>query len=79
MSSTISNAFIEEYNADVHMLYRQYGSRLANTTRKGTVQGSTVHFQKFGTLAAQGKTRNAEHTFLDHVPLLVRATEQGKH
>ena len=74
MSSTISNAFIEEYNADVHMLYRQYGSRLANTTRKGTVQGSTVHFQKFGTLAAQGKTRNAEHTFLDPAHSKVSAT-----
>jgi len=45
MTSTIDQAFIEEYNADVHLLYRQYGSRLMNTTRKGTVAAKSVYFQ----------------------------------
>lgn len=65
MASTIDVAFIEEYNADVHLQYRQMGSRLASTTRKGTVQAKSVIFQVFGSLAAQSKTRNAEHTFID--------------
>ena len=65
MASTIDQAFIEEYNADVHLQYRQMGSRLQNTTRKGTVQAKSVIFQVFGMLTAQGKARNAEHTFQD--------------
>jgi hypothetical protein len=73
MASTIDQAFIEEYNADVHLLYRQYGSRLMNTTRKGTVAAKSVYFQKFGTLAAQSKTRNAEHTFQDPAHSKVKA------
>jgi len=65
MVSTITTAFIEEYNAEVHLKFRQMGSRLTNMTRKGTVIGSTVHFQVFGTLVAQTKVRNAMHTFQD--------------
>jgi len=62
-TSTIDVAFIEEYNADVHLLFRQYGSRLMNTTRKGTVMAKSVYWQKFGFVTAQNKTRNAEHAF----------------
>lgn len=65
MVSTIDVAFIEEYNADVHMNFRQMGSRLMNTTRKGSVQAKRVYWQKFGLLAAQSKTRNAQHSFID--------------
>lgn len=60
---TIDVAFIEEYNADVHLLFRQYGSRLMNTTRKGSVQAKSVYWQRFGFVTAQNKTRNAEHAF----------------
>jgi hypothetical protein len=73
MASTIDVAFIEEYNADVHLTYRQMGSRLQNMTRKGTVQAKSVYFQLFGTLAAQSKTRNAEHTFIDPTHTKVKA------
>lgn len=65
MASTIDQAFIEEYNSDVHLLYRQMGSRLQNTTRKGTVMAKSVYWQKFGHLTAQQKTRNAQHSFID--------------
>tara|TARA_B110000037_G_scaffold214283_1_gene269955 strand:- start:61 stop:888 length:828 start_codon:yes stop_codon:yes gene_type:complete len=74
MTSTIDVAFIEEYNADVHMKYRQMGSRLQAMTRKGTIQAKSVTFQVFGALVAQGKTRNAEHTFLDPAQTKVTAT-----
>lgn len=73
MVPTIQNAFIEEYNADVHLLFRQMGSRLMNTTRKGTVRAKSVYFQTFGHLAAQQKTRNAQHTFLDPAHANVKA------
>jgi hypothetical protein len=65
MAPTIDVAFVEEYNADVHMLFRQMGSRLMNTTRKGYVNGDKVYFQRFGMLAAQQKQRNGQHDFLD--------------
>ena len=65
MAPTIDVAFIEEYNADVHMLFRQMGSRLMNMTRKGRVATKRVYFQKFGLLTAQTKTRNAIHTLQD--------------
>jgi len=65
MAPTIDTAFIEEYNADVHLLFRQMGSRLMNTTRKGTVMAKTVYWQKFGFVQAQTKGRNAQHTFQD--------------
>lgn len=74
MASTIDVAFIEEYNADVHLAFQQMGSRLTNLTRKGRVAGDTVYWQKFGTLAAQGKTRNAIHSFLDPEHTRVSAT-----
>lgn len=65
MAPTIDVAFVEEYNADVHLKFRQMGSRLMNTTRKGAVRGKKVYWQVFGRLTAQQKARNAQHTFLD--------------
>jgi len=74
MAPSIDVAFVEEYNADVHITFQQLGSRLMNTTRKGAVRGSTVYFQIFGSLAAQTKTRNAQHTFIDPTHTRVSAT-----
>lgn len=73
MPPTIDVAFVEEYNADVHLKFRQMGSRLMNMTRKGTVQAKSVYWQVFGMLAAQQKTRNAQHTFLDPEHTRVKA------
>ncbi|MBE3637356.1 phage capsid protein [Mangrovicoccus algicola] len=64
MPNDIPVSFIEQYQADVHLKFRQMGSRLMNTTRKGTVQGSTVHWQIFGTVVAQAMpARGERHTF----------------
>jgi hypothetical protein len=73
MAPTIDVAFVEEYNADVHLKFRQLGSRLMNTTRKGTVMAKSVYWQVFGTLTAQTKTRNAQHTFQDPEHTRVKA------
>jgi len=73
MPSTIDVAFVEEYNSDVHLLYRQMGSRLKNTTRKGTIMAKSVYWQKFGHLTAQQKTRNAQHNFIDPEHTRVKA------
>lgn len=73
MAPTIDVAFVEEYNADVHLKFRQMGSRLMNTTRKGTVMAKSVYWQVFGTLVAQQKTRNAQHTFQDPEHTRVKA------
>lgn len=72
MASSITQAFIEEYDANVHLTFQQMGSRFINMTRKGTVMGKTVYWQVFGTLAAQQKNRNAAHSFID--PLHTRAS-----
>lgn len=73
MPPTIDVAFIEEYNADVHLTFRQFGSRLMNTTRKGTVMAKSVYFQVFGQLAAQQKVRNQPHNFIDPEHTRVKA------
>jgi uncharacterized protein (DUF1330 family) len=73
MVSTIDQAFIEEYNADVHLLFRQFGSRLIGMSRKGMVMAKTVRWQKFGFVVAQTKGRNAQHTFQDPAHSYVQA------
>jgi hypothetical protein len=74
MAPSIDVAFVEEYNSDVHLSFQQLGSRLMGTTRKGAVRGSVVYFQIFGSLAAQSKSRNAQHTFIDPLHTRVSAT-----
>lgn len=73
MPPTIDVAFTEEYNSDVHLKFRQMGSRLMNTTRKGTVMAKSVYWQVFGMLVAQQKTRNAQHVFQDPEHTRVKA------
>lgn len=73
MAPTIDVAFTEEYNADVHLKFRQLGSRLMNTTRKGTVMAKSVYWQVFGMLVAQTKGRNAQHVFQDPAHTRVKA------
>lgn len=73
MAPSIDVAFVEEYNSDVHLKFQQLGSRLMNTTRKGTVMAKSVYFQVFGSLTAQQKTRNAQHTFIDPEHTKVKA------
>lgn len=65
----IDQAFIEQYNADVHHEFAQRGPRLIGMTRKGTVRGKSAIFQKVGgKLVMVNKPRRGTHEFgaVDH-------------
>ena len=59
MAVTIDQAFIRQFESEVHMAYQRMGSKLRNTTRfKGNVKGSSTTFQKVGTGVAGTKSRH---------------------
>ncbi len=70
MSTTISTAFIKQFEAEVHTAYQRMGSLLRNTIRaKSGITGASTTFQKVGKGMASTKTRhglvpvmNVEHT-----------------
>lgn len=58
---TIDNAFITEFNRDLHLVYQRRASKLRGTVRTdGQVIGKEVRFQKLGTLNMVSKARNGE-------------------
>lgn len=75
MSQTIDQAFIKQYERDVHLEYQRMGSLLRGTVRtKNNVVGSSTTFQKVGTGTAVQKTRhgvvtpmNADHSNVEAV------------
>ena len=77
MSTSIDQAFVKQFEREVHEAYQRQGSKLRGTVRvkTGVVGGATV-FQRVGTAAAQTKGRHAmvPVTGLDHssveVPLV---------
>ena len=62
MANTISQAFIKQFETEVHMAYQRMGSKLRNTIRSTNVSGSTARFQKIGTGTASTKSRNGNVT-----------------
>ena len=61
MSATITNAFITQFEAEVHMAYQRQGSKLKNLVRTvNGVSGESVKFQKVGTGEASTKARHSE-------------------
>ena len=61
MSTSISTAFIKQFEAEVHMAYQRMGSKLRNTIRQvNNVKGSQARFQKVGTGSAVSKSRHAQ-------------------
>ena len=57
MSTSIDNAFIKQFEREVHEAYQRQGSKLRNTVRViNKVQGSTAVFQKVGTGTASTKS-----------------------
>ena len=65
MANTIDQAFIKQFETDVHLAYQRMGSKLRNTVRSTNVTGSTARFQKIGTGAASTKTRNGNVTAME--------------
>jgi len=63
MSTSISTAFIGDYNADVHMVFQREGSMLrTGVFTKDNIIGSTAYFEKLGTGTATTKSRHGEIT-----------------
>ena len=61
MSASITNAFITQFEAEVHMAYQRMGSKLKSLVRTvNGVSGESVKFQKVGTGEATSKARHAE-------------------
>ena len=61
MSATITNAFITQFESEVHMAYQRMGSKFKNLVRVvNGVSGESVKFQKVGTGEATTKARHAE-------------------
>ncbi len=57
MSTSIDQAFIKQFEREVHMAYQRQGSKLRNTVRTiNNVNGSTAVFQKVGTGTASTKS-----------------------
>lgn len=57
MVSTISNAFVKQFEREVHEAYQRQGSKLRGTVRTaGNIQGSTAVFQKIGKGVASTKS-----------------------
>ena len=47
MSTQVSESFIKQFEADVHLSYQQNGSKLRNTVRtKNNVKGSSTVFRR---------------------------------
>ena len=56
MSTSIDQAFIKQFEREVHEAYQRQGSKLRNTVRTiGNVNGSSAVFQKIGTGTASTK------------------------
>lgn len=72
MSQDVDDAFVRQYESDVHMAYQRMGSKLRNTIRnKSNIQGKSTTFQKVGTGTAVQKARHAELATMDisHDPI----------
>ena len=74
MANTIDQAFIKQFETEVHMAYQRMGSKLRNTIRSTNVTGSTARFQKIGTGSASTKTRNGDVTTMELAHTHVEAT-----
>jgi hypothetical protein len=60
MSTSIDQAFVKQFEREVHQAYQRQGSRLRHAVRaKNGVVGSSTVFQRVGTATAKTKGRHA--------------------
>ena len=75
MAATITQAFITQFEAEVHLAFQRMGSKLKNTVRViNNVVGNTVRFQKVAKGSASTKARHAEVVAMDLTHSYVDAT-----
>lgn len=58
MSASITNAFIEQFESEVHIAYQRMGSKLGGFVRKKMVKGDRTTFFKAGKGTAGTKSRH---------------------
>ncbi len=72
MSTSVDQAFIKNFEAEVHVQFQQMGSKLRNTVRtKNDVIGASTTFQKVGKGVASTKARHGKVPVMnvDHDPV----------
>jgi hypothetical protein len=73
MSTTVDQAFIKQFEAEVHEAYQRMGSKFRGTVRtKNGVKGASTTFQKVGKGTASTKARHGKVPVMniDHTPVL---------
>jgi hypothetical protein len=78
MSMDIDDAFVKQYESEVHEAYQRKGSKLRNTVRvKNNVRGQSTTFQKVGKGTASTKTRHGKVPLMnvDHTPVECTLTD----
>ncbi|MEW5705138.1 MAG: phage capsid protein [Pseudomonadota bacterium] len=66
MSTQITTAFVQQYNANVYHLLQQKGSKLRAYVRQETITGKSAFFDQIGSVAAQLRTsRHADTPRMD--------------
>jgi hypothetical protein len=77
MSTTIDQAFVKQFEREVHEAYQRQGSKLRATVRVKTgVKGSSTVFQRIGQGSAGTKARHASVPVMDAEFAAVEATLQ---
>lgn len=75
MAQTIDQAFITQFEREVHLAFQRMGSKLMNTVRRrDNVNGSTITFQKIAKGTATTKARHAAVVAMNLVHTNVSAT-----
>lgn len=74
MSTTVDQAFITQFEADVHLAFQRMGSKFLNLVRRKEATGDTVRFPKLGSGEATTKGRHAEIVAMDLAHTYVEAT-----
>jgi len=72
VSTSIDQAFIKQFEQEVHQAFQRMGSKLRNTVRtKNGVRGSSTVFQKVGKGSASTKARHGQVPVMnvDHEPV----------
>jgi hypothetical protein len=72
MAIDIDEAFVRQYESEVHTAYQRMGSKFRNTVRqKNNVKGKSTTFQKVGKGEAAQKSRhgNVPVMSIDHTPV----------
>ncbi len=78
MATSIDQAFVRQFEREVHESYQRMGSKLRSTVRsKGTVKGSSTTFQKVGKGTASTKARHGAVPVMsiDHEPVECTLTD----